>query len=164
MSRAMIVLSNDAQRAKAIGLARKAPVGTRVEFKAAQRSLSQNSHMWALLTDVAQQATHRGQKYTADQWKVIFLHALGREIQFLPALEGSEFVPYGQSSSDLSKHEMSDLIDLIMAWGAQNNIDFNPGASPAPDAGGERSTSHLRTPAAGGVARSPSASYPEIRQ
>lgn len=133
MSRATIVLSNDFQRAKAIGLISRAPAHTRLDFKAARRTLPQNAHLWALLTDIARQADHHGRKYTANQWKVIFLHALGREVQFLPALEGAEFVPYGQSSSDLSKDEMSNLIDLILAWGAEHEIEFNTGQSSSQD-------------------------------
>ncbi len=128
MSRAVLILNNDWNRKKAVAWVSKAPPDTRVEFKEPKRTLPQNDHMWALLTDVAQQAVHHGRKYTTDQWKVIFLHALGREVQFLPALDGSDFVPYGQSSSDLSKDEMSNLIDFIYAWGAEHELVFESGA------------------------------------
>lgn len=124
MSRAMIVINGASDRERASLWAKKAPTGTRIEFKAYKRSLDQNSKMWAMLTDVAQQKTHMGRKYTPDQWKILFLHACGREVQFLPALDGTSFVPWGQSSSDLSKEEMSDLIEFIRAWGAENDIAF----------------------------------------
>lgn len=125
MSRAFLVLGSNATREKAIRWIRTAPINTRVEFREPKRSLPQNDRFWAMLTDVAQQATHSGRKYTADQWKVIFLHALGREAQFVPALEGGGFIPLGQSSSDLSKAEMSAAIDYIQAWGASNGVVFN---------------------------------------
>lgn len=124
MSRAVLVLDSPFNRQKAKLWVDKAPVGTRVEYKEAKRSLPQNDRMWAMLTDIASQATHNGRRYSTDQWKVLFMHACGREVQFLPALDGSTFIPWGQSSSDLSKSEMTDLIESMFAWGAKNNIVF----------------------------------------
>ena len=124
MSRALICIGGPDTRAKAVHWITKAPTGTRVEFKAAKRSLPQNDRMWAMLTDIAQQKGHAGQKYTPDQWKVLFMHACGREVQFIPALDGSGFIPWGQSSSDLSKAEMTDLIEFIFSWGAENGVVF----------------------------------------
>jgi hypothetical protein len=122
MSRALLILTSRSVRERAIDWINRAPPGTRVEFKAAQRSVDQNSRLWAMLSDVAIQKTHAGRRYTADQWKVLFLHACGREIQFLPALDNSTFLPYGQSSSDLSKQEFSELLDFVDAWGSQNAV------------------------------------------
>ncbi len=122
MSRAMLILTSRAIRDRAVDWINRAPPGTRVEFKAAQRSIDQNSRLWAMLSDVAMQKTHAGRKYTADQWKCLFLHACGREIQFIPALDNSTFLPYGHSSSDLSKEEFSELLDFIAAWGAENGV------------------------------------------
>ena len=53
---------------------------------------------------------------------MIFLHAVGREVQFIPSLDGTTFIPWGQSSSDLSKEEMSELMDFMEAWGAENGV------------------------------------------
>lgn len=125
MSRAILILSTDAIRQKAIEWVSKAPAGTRVEFKGAKRSTDQNSQLWALLTDVATQAEHNGRKYNTNEWKVLFMHACGREMQFIPALDNKTFLPFGQSSSDLSKAEMSTLIDFILAWGAEKNVVFH---------------------------------------
>lgn len=125
MTRAVLTLASEAHRNRAKRWLSQAPLGTRVEFRAPRRSIPQNDRMWAMLTDVAAQVTHCGRRYTADAWKVLFMHALGREVQFLPALDGTSFVPYGQSSSELSKQEMSDLIDFIAAWGAENGVVFN---------------------------------------
>lgn len=125
MTRYLVVLYSDFDRAKAINFIRKAPEGTRVELKAAKRSLPQNDRMWAMLSDVATQKEHNGRKYTPDMWKIIFMHACGREVQFIPALDHKTFIPFGQSSSDLSKQEMSELIDFIHAWGAENGVVFH---------------------------------------
>lgn len=101
------------------------PVGGRIEFKAPKRTVPQNDRMWAMLTDVAGQKVHCERKYSPDQWKVIFLAACGREMQFIPSLDGSTFIPWGQSSSDLSKDEMSALIEFMQAWGAENGVIFH---------------------------------------
>lgn len=125
MSRALVTINTDADRQRIAAWAARAPWGTRVEFKASQRTIDQNSRMWAMLTDVATQAEHNGRRYTPDQWKVIFMHACGREVQFIPSLDGSTFIPWGQSSSDLSKAEMSELIEFMFAWGAEHGITFH---------------------------------------
>jgi len=122
MSRHLITLYSDQDRARARTYINSAPVGTRVEIKAAKRTLPQNDLMWAMLTDIAAQKDHHGRKYTPDQWKVIFLQAIGREVSFIPSLDGSTFIPWGQSSSDLSRDEMGNLIDFMDAWCAQNGV------------------------------------------
>lgn len=131
MSRALVILDSPQTRAKAAGWVMKAPHGTRCEFKASKRSLPQNDLMWSLLTQVAQQKEHAGRRYTPDQWKVLFMHACGREVQFIPSLDGATFLPWGRSSSDLSKQEMTDLIEFILSWGAQNGVAFHDDARAA---------------------------------
>jgi len=125
VTRYAFTLNGPADRERAARVLAKAPAGTRVEFKASKRSTDQNAMMWALLSDVAMQATHNGRQYTPDQWKVLFMHACGREVQFMPALDGSTFIPWGRSSSDLSKAEMGELLDFIMAWGAEHGVVFS---------------------------------------
>lgn len=131
MSRHLLTLDFPSDRQRAHRYVDAAPDGTRIEFKAAKRSLPQNDRMWAMLTDIAQQKEHAGRKFTPDQWKVIFLSAIGREVQFIPSLDGKTFIPWGQSSSDLSKGEMSDLIEFIAAWGAENGVVFHDGEAKA---------------------------------
>lgn len=127
MSRHLIVLKSSAERARAMNYITKAPFGTRVELKASKRTLPQNDRMWAMLTDISTQKTHGAleRKYPPDVWKCLFLHALGREATLVPSLDGGGIVPIGQSSSDLSKQEMSELIELILAWGTENGVQFH---------------------------------------
>lgn len=125
MGRAFKVLHTNSDRYQVCRWAHKAPPGTRVEFKAPKRTLPQNDRMWSRLTDIAEQKEHAGRRYTPDQWKILFLHAIGREVQFIPSLDNSTFIPWGQSSSDLSVSEMTALIDFIEAWGAQNGVTFH---------------------------------------
>lgn len=140
MGRALLVLETPEDRQKAVSWINKAPVGTRVEFKASKRSLPQNDRLWAMLTDIREHMKAKGVDYTTDQFKVIFLHAWGKEVEFLPALDGKTFVPYGQSSSDLSKEEMTSFIEFIIAWGAENGITFHDPNTEASDAGGAQAS------------------------
>jgi hypothetical protein len=125
MSRFLLILANDAIRRKAKEWIDKAPTGMRVEFREAKRTSEQNDKMHAMLTDVATQATHNGRRYDKDRWKIIFLDALGREIEYLPSLNNVTFIPYGPRSSELSVAEMSDMIELIHAWGAEHGVIFH---------------------------------------
>ena len=125
MTRAVSILADEQERAKAALWASKLPEGTRVEFKAPRRSLPQNDRMWAMLTDIAIQLPWHGLKLTPDDWKLIFLDALKRELRMVPNIDGSGFVNLGRSSSDLSKAEMTELIDLMMAFGAEHNVVFH---------------------------------------
>ena len=108
-----------------------APYGTRVEIKAARRSLPQNDRMWAMLTEVARQAKWHGVRLRPDDWKIIFLDALKRETRTVPNLDNSGFVQLERSSSDLSKQEMSDMMELMAAWGAANGVTFRDGRDAA---------------------------------
>lgn len=125
MSRATLVLINDEIRERALNWIRKAPKGTRVEFKAPKRTLPQNDRMWAMLTDVATQLDWHGISLTPDDWKLIFLDGLKREMRLVPNLDGTGFVNLGRSSSDLGVEEMSDLMQLIEAFGANHGVVFH---------------------------------------
>lgn len=122
MSRALITIDTPEDRARAIHWCQRLPAGTRIEFKKARRTLKQNDRMWAMLTDIAEQREHCGRRYTPDLWKILMMHGTGLEVQLIPSLDNATMIPWGQSSSDLSKDEMSDMIEFMFAWGAQNGI------------------------------------------
>lgn len=125
MSRALLVLANDTFRARAIEWIKKAPKDTRVSFAAPKRTLPQNSRLWSLLTGIATQLEWYGQKLSPDDWKLIFMDALNRELRIVPNINGNGFVNLGRSSSDLSIGEMADLITLIEAFAANHNVNFD---------------------------------------
>ncbi len=124
MSRASLTIANDWDREKAKHWVQKAPHGTRVEFIEARRTLDQNSLLWACLSDVATQLKWHGVKLSTNDWKLLFMDSLNREMRMAPNLDGTGFVDLGRSSSKLSKQEMSDLIDLIYAFGSKNGVEF----------------------------------------
>lgn len=125
MSRATIILSSPSERLRAANWASKLPAGTRIEFKEPKRSIPQNDRMWAMLTDVATQLPWHGIKLSPDDWKLLFLDSLKRELRMVPNLDGNGFVNLGRSSSDLSKAEMTDLIEIIHAFGANHGVVFH---------------------------------------
>jgi hypothetical protein len=124
MSRALLIVRDNSDRERAVRWCQKAPPGTRIEFKASKRSIDQNSLLWSHLSDIAAALPWHGIKLTASDWKFLFLDALKRELRMVPNLDGDGFVNLGRSSSDLSKAEMGDLIELIRQFGANHGITF----------------------------------------
>lgn len=125
MTRYLVTLKSNADRERAAKILAAAPYGARVEIKAAKRSIPQNSRFWAALTDIATQVVWYGKKLPPQDWRYIFLDALKRELRVVPNIDGTGFVNLGRSSSDLTKDEMSQLIELIHAFGAQHNVTFH---------------------------------------
>lgn len=125
VTRAFRTISTEADRQQLRAWVTNSPVGTRVEFKAPRRTVAQSDRMWACLTDIAHQIPYHGIRLSTEDWKLLFLDALKREVRMVPNLDGNGFVSLGRSSSDLSKEEMSDLLELIMAFGAQHGVVFH---------------------------------------
>lgn len=135
MTRWQHVINSQHDRRKAADWCMRAPTGMRIEFKEAKRSPAQNDRMWAMLTDVSQQVEWHGVRLSPEDWKLVFLDALRREIgtelRLVPNLDGNGFVNVGTSSSDLSKDEMTMLIDLIGKFGAGHDVKFQDEARAA---------------------------------
>jgi hypothetical protein len=132
MSRYVLPIRSTAERERVIRIVTQAPFGTRVEIKAAKRTLPQNDKLWAILTEVATQLPWHGVKLRPDDWKLIFLDALKLEEKLVPNLDGSGLVSIsGKSSSDLSKDEMGNLIELIHEFGARHGVVFKDDARAA---------------------------------
>lgn len=125
MTRATLILGHSSIAERAIAWIRKAPRGTRLTFQAPKRTTEQNSLLWACLGDVAAQVTWHGLKLSPDDWKLIFLDGLSREMRIVPNIDGTGFVNLGRSSSKLSVAEMTDLIELIYAFGARHCVRFH---------------------------------------
>ena len=118
-----IILRTRQDRGRAVRWIETAPDGTVVEFKQKGRSNDQNAAMWSVLTQInRQRPVHNGVKMSAVLWKAIFLQALGAELVMLPTLEGGGLFPFGHRSSKLTKDEMSNLIELMLAWAATEEL------------------------------------------
>ncbi len=125
MARHALTLDNP-QRANAarLWLERAIDLAWRIEFKEPKRSHAQNDRFWELLGRVSRRMTINGKRYEPDQWKCIFMKQIGKEVQFLPTLDGESFFPTGFRSSDLSVREMADLQTFIEAWCAEQGADI----------------------------------------
>lgn len=124
MARALLVLHNDTIRDKAIRWIRGVPKDTRVEFRGPRRSLDQNSLLWQRLTEVSAQVEWYGVKLSPEDWKDVFTASL-RKARVVPGIDPGTFVPLGMRTSDMSKQEMTNLLDLISAFGAERGVTFS---------------------------------------
>jgi hypothetical protein len=116
-------LVHDQARKGAARAIADAPEGWIVEIKEPTRTLEQNALLWAALTDVSRQVEWYGRKLKQEDWKHVFTASLSRQ-DVVPGLDGG-FVVLGKSTSRMSKREMSDLMELIFAFGAENGVAFN---------------------------------------
>lgn len=123
MTRAIIVVTGSGDRERAAKWAKAAPYGTRISFRTGRRSLPQNDRLWAMLTAVSLQVDWYGRKLKPDEWKDVFTASLRRQV-VVPSIEGDSFVALGHSTSAMSKQELSDLMDLIAAFGAEHGVKF----------------------------------------
>lgn len=87
------------------------------------RSLEQNARLWATLHDISEQVVWHGRKMDSESWKNVFTAALkGQET--VPGLNGG-LVVLGQSTRKMSVREMSDLIELMNAFGAEHGVRWS---------------------------------------
>lgn len=91
--------------------------------KPSTRSLEQNSRMWAMLTEISEQVEWYGNRLTAEEWKDVFSAAMKRA-KVVPGLDGG-FVVCGQSTSKMTRAEMSEMQTLMEAFGAERGVKFS---------------------------------------
>lgn len=123
MSRFLVTIHSQRDRAVAIRAAERAPEGYTVEIREAKRSDDQNRALWGLLNQILRQRpTHNGVAMTAELWKATFMDALGAEMRLMPKLDGDGFFPMGHSTSALTKSEFANLLELMLAWCAREGL------------------------------------------
>jgi hypothetical protein len=118
-----VILRGQPQRNLAKQLIDKAPENSFVKISPLTRSNEQNNKMWALIEDVMN-AMPEGRQHTKEVWKAIFMNALGHETAFAMGIN-NEIFPIGFKSSQLSVRQMSDLIEVIYAYGAKHNVKWS---------------------------------------
>ena len=91
--------------------------------KQSTRSLEQNARMWAMLTEISEQVEWYGQRLTAEEWKDVFSAAMKRA-KVVPGIDGG-FVVCGQSTSKMTRAEMSEMQQLMEAFGAERGVKFS---------------------------------------
>lgn len=124
MSRETVIISTETNRQKALGWLAKAPLGFVVTFQRNKRSIPQNARMWAMLGEISRKVEWHGAHLSPDDWKILFLQALGHEMRIAPNIAGDGIVSLGGRSSRLSKQEFSDLMELIAAFAAERGVEL----------------------------------------
>lgn len=120
MGKAVVIIKDERDRIQAAHWASKAPENTRITFARSKRTLPQNDRMWAMLTEVSAQVEWYGEHLSPEDWKTVFTAALRKE-RVVPGINGG-FVVLGQRTSDMTKEELSDLMELISAFAAQRGV------------------------------------------
>lgn len=122
--RVYIVGAHPLSRGNAVEAVKTAPDGYSVTVAEATRTLEQNARMWACLGDIARQVDWYGKRLSAEDWKHVFSSSL-RKLDVVPNLDGTGFVALGLSTSRMSKRELSDLMELISAFGAERGVEWS---------------------------------------
>lgn len=102
----------------------RAPMGHKVVISQVTRSDDQNRKLWAMINDIVK-AKPDGRSHSAEDWKYIFMSALGIEMTMVPTLDGQSFVPLGHRSSQLTKARFADLITVIEEYGARHGVQWS---------------------------------------
>ena len=123
--RAIITLRSQEDRDKASRWAQGVPLGAKIVFHGPSRTIPQNDALYAALGDIARQKEYHGLKLSPDDWKLVFMDALDREVRMVPNLDGTGMISLGKSSSALSKDEFSGLLSILYEWGSRNGVEFS---------------------------------------
>ncbi len=115
-----VILTNAFSRERFKRIVDQAPEGYVAEVREQKRTVDQNDLMWSLLTDISL-AQPLGRRHTPDDWKAIAMNACGWECQFVEGIDGRPF-PKGFRSSNLTKAQMSQLIEFLFAFGAEHGV------------------------------------------
>jgi hypothetical protein len=123
MTSQTVILRGQSQRDFARMLIDLAPQDAVVKVSLAKRTTDQNAKMWAMLSDISR-AKPAGRVATPETWKALAMHACGFAVQFEMGLNGQPF-PTGFRSSEMTKDEMSMLIEWLYAFGAENGVRWS---------------------------------------
>lgn len=122
MSKQQFILVNIDVRLNAIRAMYKAPDGYVLEIKPPTRNLEQNAKLWAMLDDISKQVTYHSKELSLEDWKSLFTGSL-RGFELVPSVNGDGgFVMIGESTSQMSKSRFSELIEMIYAFGSENDV------------------------------------------
>ena len=94
-----------------------------IDVKPETRSLAQNARLWAMLGDVSKQVDWYGRKLSPTAWKHVFTAALTKQ-DVVPGIDGG-FVVLGKETSKMTRAEMTELQELMEAFGAQQGVRFS---------------------------------------
>lgn len=96
------------------------------------RSHEQNAKLHAMITEIASQKQWAGQWLDAETWKRLLVAAYeranGGAPTILPSIDGNGIDMIYRRTHRMSKQEMSELIEYVTAWAADNGIECREAA------------------------------------
>jgi hypothetical protein len=99
-----------------------------------KRSDLQNAKLHAMLGDIAAQVEWYGRKMDKDSWKIMASAVLHRQ-EPVPAMDGRGFVVMGKQTRGMTKAEISDMIELLYAFGAEHSVVWSEATVAFPKGG-----------------------------
>lgn len=111
------------------------------------RTLAQNRMMFSCLNDLSNQVPWFGKHMTPEGWKdFITAHLNGQEL--VPNMDGTGFVAIGKgsSTSDMTRKEMTAVIDLCHAFGSDKGVIWSPTSLGRDVQQVDRQTGEIKTP------------------
>ena len=118
-----LILSGQHQRDLAKRLIDVAPPHAVMNVREATRTPAQNDKMQAMLSDIAR-ARPMGRVHPREVWKCRFMETWGFKPAWVPTLDGEAVINTGYRSSRLGKAQMSDMIEAMYAFGAENGVEW----------------------------------------
>ena len=100
-----------------------------LEFGREKRTQDQNAKLWPMLRDISNQVEFMFDHHSPEVWKDL-LTAAWRKQKIVPGLDGG-LVALGVSTSKLPKEDLSELIESIYAYGAEQGVQWSEPALKA---------------------------------
>lgn len=122
------VLSHEQARERALECVRTAPDGFSVVVGPPTRTLEENALLHAILSEISRQVIWDSAYQDVETWKRMltagWCRATGRPMKILTAVDGHGIDLVPVKTSNLSKSDCAELIDYILAWGADKGVEF----------------------------------------
>lgn len=122
--KATIRLSTHYQRQRAVNVVRNAPEGHVCVIREETRNDRQNRALWGYIKQLRDAMPDTFGQFSPEDCKLRFMNALGKEMRFLPELDGAGLFPVGHRSSELSVEQFSALLELISEYAARHGIQL----------------------------------------
>ena len=100
-----------------------------LEIKEVSKTREQEKLYHALIGEIAKQAEHAGAKWDAEDWKRFLLDQFARDTgraggKVAPSLDFTGLIQLGLQSRKFSKADAIEFVEWLLAWGANNGIEF----------------------------------------
>lgn len=93
------------------------------------KSREQEEKYHAIIGEIAEQASHLGAKWSAEDWKRLLVDKFIRDAalageKIVQNLDGNGIVQLGFQTRKFTVDQASQFIEFLHAWGAENGITF----------------------------------------